>query len=485
MYQYAFTGDYQDDHYDGDVATKELVNNLIGEFESQDKFVTAICHGVTVLAWSRVDGVSPLNGRHVSVPFIGAPAVEYEGNWYGNYQLGQYEQVVANGAIANTASMQYGDPLTVVDDVVRDGKIITAEHYGAAATFGTVVAKAVLADLNETPVEIPNHPPAANDASFLLAENSPAGTIAGQVTAADPDVGQSITYAIASGNTGGAFSIDSATGLITVANAAILDFEVTPQFQLKVTATDNGTPAMVDIASVTISLQNIIENLSAGIHHSDDDLIVQGTSGSDTIYLWSGSVASDVMVWMNGIYYGSRSLTADAAFVVHGSDGNDQIFATDLRRPVAIYGEDGHDLITGGSADDLLEGGAGIDRIHGNGGSDSVRGGDSNDCLFGGDGDDAIFGGAGNDYLDGSAGRDMLVGEQGQDYLKGGDGDDTLAGGFMATGGSHSGSQSSDAGNFTDDGSEDTLCGGAGTDLVFAAIDDLLHSDLDDLFAAM
>lgn len=151
MYQYAFSGDYYDDLYDGDVATTTIANNLITTFLEQDKYVTAICHGVTVLAWARVDGESPLNGKQVSVPFIGSPGVYYNGQSYGYYQLGQYEQATDNGAIANTASGQYGNPETVTDDVVVDGKIITAENYDAALAFGHRIGQEVYAAAGITP----------------------------------------------------------------------------------------------------------------------------------------------------------------------------------------------------------------------------------------------------------------------------------------------------------------------------------------------
>ena len=48
------------------------------------------------------------------------------------------------------------------------------------------------------------------------------------MTFTDPDVGQAHTFAITAGNTAGAFAIDPATGQITVANSAALDFETNP-----------------------------------------------------------------------------------------------------------------------------------------------------------------------------------------------------------------------------------------------------------------
>ena len=170
MYQYAFEGNYANDLYDGDEATKTVVNDLINDFVDQDKYVAAICHGVTVLAWARVDGTSPLAGKNVSVPWIGSPAVEYGGQWYGNFQLMQYPQVVANGATANTASGQHGDPTTATDDVVVDGRIITAENYDSALAFGRTIAEQVIAALPaEDPAEpAPTDPPAQPQAPVIL-----------------------------------------------------------------------------------------------------------------------------------------------------------------------------------------------------------------------------------------------------------------------------------------------------------------------------
>ncbi|NIW77560.1 MAG: hypothetical protein GWN08_20320, partial [Gemmatimonadetes bacterium] len=71
------------------------------------------------------------------------------------------------------------------------------------------------------------------------------------------DLRQSLTYSITAGNTGGAFAIDAATGEITVANPAALDFETTPTFNLTVEVTDDGTPNLSDTATITIDLTDV------------------------------------------------------------------------------------------------------------------------------------------------------------------------------------------------------------------------------------
>ncbi len=508
MYQYAFPGDYINNHYDGDLATKQVINNLINEFIDSDKFVAAICHGTTILDWARrPDGTSPVNGIHMSVPYIGAPAVVYGGFEYGNYGLGQYEQAVANGAIPNTASGQIGDVWTVTDDVQVDGKFITAENYDAALLFGEVIGQQVNAAALEA-LPPANQAPLANDANWQLTENSPAGFVVGVVTATDSDAGQSLTYAIIGGNVDNAFAIDPDTGEISVANAAAINFEAIPEFQLQVQVTDSADSPLSDTAFVSIQIENVIEPPVAGVLRIADDLIVQGTSSSDTVYVWSGSSASQVCVWMNDVFYGQFAMSGGRV-IVYGGDGNDQIFATDARYPVSIFGERGHDMITGGSADDMLDGGEGVDRLCANAGNDLILGGDGDDFLYGLEGDDVLVGGNGNDRLDGDVGRDLLIGGAGSDYLKGGAGEDLLIGGLtdydqdrtalvalqsvwigsanpaarrnhLASG---VGSNIYLAWNETihDDGASDVLWGGDDVDLVFAGLAEELYLRVDDL----
>jgi hypothetical protein len=109
-----------------------------------------------------------------------------------------------------------------------------------------------LNDVNETPTANPAGP-------FSLNENSAGGTPVGTVTASDPDFGQTLTFSIVSGNTNGAFAIDANTGAITVANAAALDFETTPSFNLVVQVTDSGTPSLSATTSVSVSLIDVNE----------------------------------------------------------------------------------------------------------------------------------------------------------------------------------------------------------------------------------
>jgi len=153
MYQYAYNDPnydgtidnfYSDESYNGDAdGTKAAVNNLINDFVEQDKHVAAICHGVTVLAWARVDGESLVKGKKVIAPSYGAPPTFYMGRWYADNEFSAQEQVIDNGGFANPYSGAYGDPTTAADDVIVDGRIITAENYDSAQLFGRVIATQV------------------------------------------------------------------------------------------------------------------------------------------------------------------------------------------------------------------------------------------------------------------------------------------------------------------------------------------------------
>ena len=81
----------------------------------------------------------------------------------------------------------------------------------------------------------------------------------GTVLADDPDAGDSLTYAITDGNTGGAFALDASTGELTVNNPWALDYETTPVFSLTVQVTDTGSPPLSDTATVTVDLSDVNE----------------------------------------------------------------------------------------------------------------------------------------------------------------------------------------------------------------------------------
>lgn len=637
MYQYDFNGVYSDPLYRGDIATKAKVNQLINDFVDQDKYVTAICHATTILAWARVDGVSPIAGKVVMTPQGGVtngggPPVWWNGHYYTYYEFRQVDMMEMNGGITMPHA-SVGLPGTTADDVWVDGKIITAEDNFSAREFGRVIGDHLLADLepppnvaptiaggvfnlaentatgsgvgqvvgsdadvgqslsysivsgnlsggfainaatgqitvaddtvldfetspvfnlivrvtddgapalfadapvtinlldvNETPAnsapliadqtfsieETPplgttagvvlasdpdagqtlsyaivagntnavfaidsvtgelnvvfpdgidyetngifeltvrvtdsgdpalsseaivtvnvvnvNEAPSLPGAALVLAENSAVGTAVGQVIGADEDAGQTLTYSIVGGNAGGAFAINAATGQIVVANSAALDFETTPNFNLVVRATDNGSPQRFTEANVTVQLTDVNEVPQGPVYRSGPNVIVQGTAAGEYIYVWTDAQGR-AMAWIAGVNYGPFVLGPEGRVIVHGGAGDDWIFATDSNLPVTIHGDDGFDVITGGRGNDIIHGGYGFNRINGGAGNDILFGGPCNDILEGREGDDVIVGGGGDDRMIGWLGNDVLIGGTGSDFLDAGEGDDLLIGG--------------------------------------------------------
>lgn len=141
MYQYAFPGRYNNAAYNGDRATREATNRLINEFVRQDKYVCALCHGVSVLAWSRVNGRSLLAGRRATGPTRQGPAGIYNGRQAQPSSRWGSEQ---NGA-RMVAPNSVGNPATAADDIVIDGKIMTGQDDVSAREMGRQLARQLMA----------------------------------------------------------------------------------------------------------------------------------------------------------------------------------------------------------------------------------------------------------------------------------------------------------------------------------------------------
>src|SRR6185503_14341079 len=93
---------------------------------------------------------------------------------------------------------------------------VTVTDNGTPVLSGSGTITVTVNNANEAPVVTP--------ATFSLPENSANGTSVGTVTFTDQDAGQTHTFSITGGNTGGAFAINPSTGVLTVASSAAIDF---------------------------------------------------------------------------------------------------------------------------------------------------------------------------------------------------------------------------------------------------------------------
>ncbi|QDV55789.1 cadherin domain-containing protein [Rosistilla oblonga] len=122
-----------------------------------------------------------------------------------------------------------------------------------------------------------NDPPRFEDNRFTVAEDAAGGFVLGTVQASDQDalnddsdapihpnaeIGEesgNFSFAIADPVYGEMFAIDPQSGLLTLTDAAALDFETTPELLLSIAATDRGLQPQTQLGQVRIRLLDVNE----------------------------------------------------------------------------------------------------------------------------------------------------------------------------------------------------------------------------------
>jgi Ca2+-binding RTX toxin-like protein len=259
-----------------------------------------------------------------------------------------------NEPITIGASQRYagteGQAISGELDRFFDGQIAEVALYDRALSATDF---AVLADAGINGFDIPGN---------AVVENAADGTAIGQVEAADPDSGETFTYALLD-DAGGRFAINASTGLVAVANGALLDYETAAQHSITVQVSDSGGASYSK--AFTINVANVNELSGSGFHIGSDAAdIVSGTDLSE------GQGGEEIMLGLSG----DDTLRGDGnEDRLIGGDGNDMLF-----------GGDGADIMEGGVGNDVADGGAGDDVY-------VFRMGDGNDTLSGGSGSDVIL----------------------------------------------------------------------------------------------
>ncbi|PWC34901.1 hypothetical protein TSO221_30800, partial [Azospirillum sp. TSO22-1] len=385
---------------------------------------------------------------------------------------------------------------------------------------GTVV-------LNAAPAAPADADPAAN----MVAENATTGTVVGVTAlAADPD-GNVVIYSLTD-DAGGRFAIDAATGVVSVANGSLLDYEAATSHTIIVQATDAG--GLATQQSFTIAVTNVVEvQTYTGTAGDDvgstaaaplDRWAMNGLGGNDTLTgsaqadTLTGGAGDDVLDGGAGNDLFLVSGTGDGFDAVTGGSGSDTIQAGADGTVIGLKSLSGVEAISAGGhsgvgiagsalADALdftgvalsgigqIDGGAGSDTITGSSGADRILGGASGDSLIGAGGNDTLDGGTGADTLDGGAGSDtvsyatatagvtlnLATGVHGGDAAG-----DQFIGVEVFSGSTFNDSFTGDAGanSFFGGGGADTLSGGAGDDTLDggAGVDSLIGGLGNDTF---
>lgn len=147
--------------------------------------------------------------------------------------------------------------LSVGNTALLDFETHTQFQLGFTATLAGVPGYTLPVAVNIA-IEDVNETPTLAAQNFSLLENAANGSTVGTVVASDPDAGANgqLTYAITGGSGQAVFAINSASGVITVANAGALDVSASP-YDLDVTVSDGGSPALTTSATMTISIVDV------------------------------------------------------------------------------------------------------------------------------------------------------------------------------------------------------------------------------------
>lgn len=239
----------------------------------------------------------------------------------------------------------------------------------------------------------------------------------------------------------------------------------------------------------TINMYNT--RLNAAFFGEAGDDIITGGYGNDLLVGGDGNdrlngaaVGGNDEIWGDNF----NPATDNPAVASQATGGNDQV--NTFGGNDTIYGQGGNDIINTGAGDDYINGGLGDDQLDGQSGNDRIYGGAGIDTANGAEGNDVVAGNDGNDALYGRIGNDILIGGLGLDIVNGNEGGDAVVG--NESNGSGSGSlakgDAADAallalmavwgpaptlaslgsfGSAGDDGSVDTLWGGADADAFF------------------
>ena len=252
-----------------------------------------------------------------------------------------------------------------------------------------------------------------------VAENA-AGAVIGTLTTADPDGGDSHSYAVSDNR------FEVVGGQLKLKAGVFLDYEAEPSVTVDVTATDSGGVSATQSFTLAVTdVSPIITGTPANdtlVGTAENDRIY-GLAGNDTI---TGGAGNDTIVGAagNDTLNGQDGSDTYQIGAGHGFDRFQDTGATGVDTVVATANNVAIGLQTGfGPA-------SGIEAISASGFTGvSIQGGTGSDTLdFSATtltGITKIDGGAGNDTITGTAVADTIVGGAGNDTLRGGDGGDT------------------------------------------------------------
>ena len=169
--------------------------------------------------------------------------------------VGAFQQITSagnQGKIQFAASPDFESPADADGDNAYELTIAVSDGSTDSVTHAITIS--VLDENDNTPVIT------ANQSFVNVSEGSADGTELGAVSATDDDDGTILqSWAITGGNTDDDFAIDPASGMLSVASGASLDFETKPNYTLELSVQDDDGTNTSDTAEVAITIANVNE----------------------------------------------------------------------------------------------------------------------------------------------------------------------------------------------------------------------------------
>ncbi|MGY8656245.1 MAG: FG-GAP-like repeat-containing protein, partial [Verrucomicrobiia bacterium] len=149
----------------------------------------------------------------------------------------------------------------------------------------------------------PNVAPTLNNQSFVVAENSPAGTVVGPILASDSDAGQTLSFDIVGGNDSGHFVLGSLDGVLKAAPGSALDFGTAPLHNLSVRVTDDSPGNRLSVTGlVSVIVTDVNDRPTLNPINSPDP--INEDSGLQTVTLFgigSGEAQEQQTLTVNAV----------------------------------------------------------------------------------------------------------------------------------------------------------------------------------------
>ncbi len=209
---------------------------------------------------------SDIDGTVVSYTITGLPQ---HGTLYSD--AGLHNAIAANGVVT-------GSTVYFVPDANYNGQ--ATFQYAATDNGGLTDTTPATATITIAPVnDAPTNPIDANTAANSVAENAATGTLVG-ITASATDVdGDTVSYKLTD-SAGGRFQIDSATGVVSVADGTKLDYETAQSHSITVEVSDGHGATSTEVFTINVSNVNEAPVITSGSTGSE----AENTAVSNVVY---------------------------------------------------------------------------------------------------------------------------------------------------------------------------------------------------------